>query len=589
MGRITNSIMNLDLRTIFFIYTFTNAAGIIVIASLWHTNRKKYNGLAFVLADFILQLFALILVMLRGQIPDFLSIVLSNLFSLGGTILILFALEKFFEQKPTIKLNTALIIIFLSSQIWFTYFIPNLPIRNLNISMTFSFICLQILFLIYFRLSSGYRKYTKGISIVFFLYLGVNIIRIFDFFINDQQNLDYFKSGSFEKFIILSYSFLFVLLTFSLVMLINRRLLSEIAFQEEKYFKVFHESPNVIMLTRLVDAKILEVNQSFEVLTGFLASEAIGRSSFSLNLWENEESRYQIISALKEKGTLRKVESTFRIRNGNLVDCSISADIILIDGEEFILITVEDISAFKKLLNELMNSAEELKHLNATKDKLFSIIAHDLRGPFANIINLSELLKDQIQSKEYEGIDEYANLIQTSTQKVTGLLSNLLEWSQLKTGKMNFCRTPTNLHDLLIEVVDLLKFQAHQKEIDILFEVEKNIVANIDKNMFSTILRNLISNSIKFTNKHGQIQIHLTYKDGMVNCSIQDNGVGMDKLKLEKLFKIEEKVTTLGTNNEQGSGLGLFLCKEFIELHNGKIVTSSEIGKGTLIRFNLQG
>ena len=154
-------------------------------------------------------------------------------------------------------------------------------------------------------------------------------------------------------------------------MLINRRLFSEIAFQEEKYFKVFHESPNVIMLTRLVDAKILEVNQSFEVLTGFLASEAIGRSSFSLNLWENEESRYQIISALKEKGTLRKVESTFRIRNGNLVDCSIYADIILIEGEEFILITVEDISAFKKLLNELMNSAEELKHLNATKDKLF--------------------------------------------------------------------------------------------------------------------------------------------------------------------------------------------------------------------------
>lgn len=589
MGRIANSIMNLDLRTIFFIYTFTNAAGIIVIASLWHTNRKKYNGLDFVLADFILQFFALILVMLRGQIPDFLSIVLSNLLSLGGTILILFGLEKFFEQKPSIKLNTALIIIFLSTQIWFTYFIPNLPIRNLNISMIFSFFCLQILFLIYFRLPSGNRKYTKGISIVFFLYLLVNIIRIFEFFLNEHQNLDYFKSGSFEKFIILSYSFLYVLLTFSLVMLINRRLLSEIAFQEEKYFKAFNESPDAIMLTRLVDAKIFEVNHGFEVLTGYLAEEAIGRSSFSLNFWENEESRYQMISALKEKGTLRKVESTFRIRNGNLVECTISADIILIDGEEFILITVEDISAFKKLLNELMNSADELKHLNATKDKLFSIIAHDLRGPFANIINLSELLKDQIKTKEYEGIDEYANLIQTSTQKVTGLLSNLLEWSQLKTGKMSFCPTPTNLHDILIEVIDLLKFQAQQKDIALLFEVEKNIVANIDKNMFSTILRNLISNSIKFTNKTGQIQIQLTYKDGIVNCSIQDNGVGMDKLKLEKLFKIEEKVTTPGTNNEQGSGLGLFLCKEFIELHNGKIIASSEIGKGTLIRFNLQG
>lgn len=579
--------MSLDLRTIFFIYTLINAASIFVIASLWYSNRNKFRGIGFALADFIMQLITLILVFLRGYIPDFLSIVVSNFLSLSGTMLILFAFERFFNQKQSFKFNIILIVSYLIVQVWFTYYSPNLAIRNLNISTIFAIICLQILYLIYFRLSKSLRRYTNGIAIVFSLYLLVNLSRIIEFFCYQHDNLNYFKSGPFETYVIFSFVFIFVLLTFSIVVMINRRLLSEIAVQEEKYFKVFNESPHAILLTRKVDGKIFQVNQGFETLSGYSSSEVVGKSTLVLNLWENEAARQQIVFELQQKGKVRNVEKVFRQKDGNLIYASISVDLIKIEEEDFILSTIEDIREQKLLLDELKLNAEELSSINATKDKLFSIIAHDLRGPFANIINLSEILMSQVREKDYAEIDDYANMIQNSTQKVAGLLTNLLEWSRLKTGKISFIPAPHKLADILGDTLDLLGAQAAQKEISITNVVDRNLIVNIDKNMFSTIIRNLVSNAIKFTNKGGNINIKIDYKDQLLRCSIKDDGVGMDQHKLDKLFRIEEKVSTPGTNNEQGTGLGLILCKEFVDLHHGEINATSELGKGTNITFTL--
>lgn len=579
--------MSLDLRTIFFIYTLINAASIIVIASLWHSNRNKFRGIGFVLADFIMQLVTLILVFLRGHIPDFLSIVVSNFISLSGTMLILFAFERFFNKKLSIKFNIFLIIGFLIVHVWFTYSSPNLALRNLNISTIFAIVCLQILYLIYFRLSKSLRRYTTGIASVFSLYLFVNLSRIIEFFSCNHENINYFTSGPFETYVVLSFAFIFVLFTFSIVVMINKRLLGEIEVQEEKYFKVFHESPNAILLTRMADAKIIEVNQGFEKLTGYKVSEAIGKTAFSLNLWESDAFRNNLFADIKLKGSIRNTEVLFRTKEKKRIYCSVSAEFITIEEEDYLLTTIEDIDEYKKLLDELSLSTEELKSINATKDKLLSIIAHDLRGPFANIVNLSEILISQVREKDYEEIDTYANMIQTSTQKVTGLLTNLLEWSKLKTGKISFFPAPHKLADIIGETLDLLGPQAAHKGISITHEVDKNLIVSIDKNMFSTIIRNLVSNAIKFTNNGGNIKIKIDFRDQLLTCSIIDDGVGMDSYKLDKLFRIEEKVSTPGTNNEQGTGLGLILCKEFVDLHHGEIKATSELGKGTNITFTL--
>ena len=157
----------------------------------------------------------------------------------------------------------------------------------------------------------------------------------------------------------------------------------------------------------------------------------------------------------------------------------------------------------------------------------------------------------------------------------------------MKTGKTSFSPAPHKLADIIGETLDLLGPQAALKGISITHEVDRSLIVSIDKNMFSTIIRNLVSNAIKFTNKGGTIKIKIDYKDQLLTCSIKDDGVGMDSHKLDKLFRIEEKVSTPGTNNEQGTGLGLILCKEFVDLHHGEIKATSELGKGTNITFTL--
>ncbi len=229
----------------------------------------------------------------------------------------------------------------------------------------------------------------------------------------------------------------------------------------------------------------------------------------------------------------------------------------------------------------------ELRDLNATKDKFFSIIAHDLKTPFNSIIGFSDLMVEQIQEKNYEEIDEYARIIKKSSLQAMDLLMNLLEWSRLQTGKIKFNPESIKIASLINEVTELLIPSAQHKSISISKEIQQNILVIVDKYMVSTILRNLISNAIKFTNPGGKIVISVEYKQNELMITVSDNGVGIPKDTLGKLFQLGENNSTTGTQNEKGTGLGLLLCKDFVEKHGGKIWAESELGKGSIFKFIL--
>ena len=241
----------------------------------------------------------------------------------------------------------------------------------------------------------------------------------------------------------------------------------------------------------------------------------------------------------------------------------------------------------KKIEEELKESEARLRELNFTKDKFFSIIAHDLKNPFNCIIGYSDLMVEQIQEKNYEEIDEYARIIQKSSLQAMDLLANLLEWSRLQTGKIKFNPESIEIAALINEVTELLIPSAQQKSISISKEVQQNISVIVDKYMISTILRNLISNAIKFTNPGGKIVISAEHKQNELMITVSDNGVGIPKDTLEKLFQLGESNSTTGTQNEKGTGLGLLLCKDFVEKHEGKIWAESEHGKGSIFKFIL--
>jgi PAS domain S-box-containing protein len=305
-----------------------------------------------------------------------------------------------------------------------------------------------------------------------------------------------------------------------------------------------------------------------------------------------------VLNQLKDpEGFLKKIDELY------LNDEEISSDIIEFkDGRVFDRYSqsqrfenkpVGRVWSFRDITNRvhtenaLLENEAHLKELNATKDKFFSIISHDLKSPFNSIIGFSSILVEQVKEKDYEGIEQYAQIIQSSSQRTMALLMNLLEWSRSQTGRMEFTPEYVEMGSLINEVTDLLNDAAEHKSITISKEIGRNLTAFIDKAMISTVLRNLISNAIKFTNMGGKILISSQQNDHELIISVSDNGVGIKKKAMNELFRIEESSSTLGTKNEKGTGLGLILCKEFVGKHKGKIWVESDPGKGSTFHFTL--
>ena len=252
-----------------------------------------------------------------------------------------------------------------------------------------------------------------------------------------------------------------------------------------------------------------------------------------------------------------------------------------------VIFSITDITERKLAEIELEKSEQNLKITNQTKDKFFSIIGHDLKSPFNSILGFSNLLMEQIREKDYTSIDRYAEIIQQSSNRAMDLLMNLMEWSQSQTGRMEFNPEYFELIELIKDTELLLTGTLEQKSISITKNLPSNAPVFADKKMISTVLRNLISNAIKFTYPEGKIVISVEEKQEGIIVSIHDNGVGISKSNTEKIFRIDEGYSTKGTKNETGTGLGLILCKEFVEKHGGKIWVESEEKKGSVFYFTL--
>ncbi|WP_462282141.1 tetratricopeptide repeat protein [Salinivirga cyanobacteriivorans] len=262
--------------------------------------------------------------------------------------------------------------------------------------------------------------------------------------------------------------------------------------------------------------------------------------------------------------------------------------------------TLHELQKLNKVLyrqkEEIQTSKEELEtankrlaETNATKDKFFSIIAHDLKSPFNSLIGFSNLLVKNALKYPTEKVQEIAQMLHNTSKQAYILLGNLLEWSRLQRGSIEFKPEEINLYVLYDETRQLLQQSADNKSIELVNQIPENTYVVADKNMLSTIVRNLISNAIKFTPKSGRILIgaEITDDNESVEIFVQDNGIGIPKEVQPVIFDIGENAITQGTGNEKGTGLGLILCKEFIEKHGGHIWVESEIGKGSVFKFTL--
>jgi two-component system sensor histidine kinase/response regulator len=231
--------------------------------------------------------------------------------------------------------------------------------------------------------------------------------------------------------------------------------------------------------------------------------------------------------------------------------------------------------------DKLTKQYEDLKNMNITKDKFFSIIAHDLKNPISSFVKISDFLVEQFHDLSKDEIKEFMDEVQLSANSVYELLENLLLWSRTQRGLVQFHPMNLDLRTIILNNINLLKMNADTKKINLNYSIESEITIYADPNMINTILRNLITNAIKFTHENGIITVKsYTYDDEFCAISVEDNGIGIPEDKRTKMFNLESSYSTSGTNNEKGTGLGLILCKEFVEKHNGKIWVEStkEIG-----------
>ncbi|MEI7980161.1 MAG: PAS domain-containing sensor histidine kinase [Bacteroidota bacterium] len=246
-----------------------------------------------------------------------------------------------------------------------------------------------------------------------------------------------------------------------------------------------------------------------------------------------------------------------------------------------------DISSRKQVELELEKFSKALQESNATKDKFFSIIAHDLKGPFNSILGLTNLLISDYQLYDDEEVRNTLSTIKKSSERAFELLENLLLWANSQTGNISFTPREFNLQRTIDETIALLEVQSARKKISILSCSEEDCIITGDEQMIQTVLRNLMSNAIKFTYTGGEVAVSVTRGDDKVVVSVKDTGTGIAENDIPKLFKIESKYSTSGTSDEKGTGLGLILCKEFVEKHGGKLWVESELGKGSTFYFTL--
>jgi len=285
------------------------------------------------------------------------------------------------------------------------------------------------------------------------------------------------------------------------------------------------------------------------------------------------------VMAIQQLKRIENVEMGIVDEDGNTTWINVTA--APLPNKEGVIVAYSNINEEVERENKLKEYSNQLKDANAMKDRFLSIIAHDLKNPFNSILGFSDLLMNNLDTYEPEKIRRFVSIIDQAAKHTLELLDNLLVWTRSQLGGLTFTPSTINLIDVIHENANLVISQASHKGIQLIVKPAPDIFIQADKNMINTIIRNLITNAIKFTPTNGMIVVSTNEGKNHIELSIRDSGVGIEPENLTKLFKIDDKFTQTGTASETGTGLGLLLCKDFIEKHGGTIKVDSEFGIGS--------
>jgi PAS domain S-box-containing protein len=358
---------------------------------------------------------------------------------------------------------------------------------------------------------------------------------------------------------------------------------------EQKYRILVENSLQAMLIIQ--GGKLIFANSRMEELSQYKFKELADLQDDWLKLLIHPEDYervfYNIKNALEKKKIPSRNEYKYIRKDGVVRWMESLGSIVNYDGKPAILVVAIDVTERKEAESILIDSEKQLRKANAMKDKFFSIIAHDLKNPFNAILGFSNLLFEAYDNFDDTQRKTFIKNICDASGSTFKLLQNLLEWSRTQTGKIEINPEKVDINIAVQENIAVLKSAAEGKKIKIRTKIPQNTFVFADDNMVKAVIRNLLSNAIKFTGTGGSVEISTLNSGSEIEVSITDNGLGIEPENLPRLFRIDDQFKTKGTHDEQGSGLGLILCKEFVEMNGGKIWVESKSGKGSSFKFTL--
>jgi signal transduction histidine kinase len=452
----------IDVRTLMLCFFLTAFVGTLVIFLLWRQNSSRFKGTFYWVLDYGFLTIGLSLITIRGAVPDWVSIIISNTLLITGTFLGYVGTARLLDKKPKIAANVILILIFAAVMFYSSVIQDSLRIRTMIIGIVSMIIFAENALLLLVNVPAEKARLTRFTGFLLAFYSLINFTRFIHALVSHPGSNDFMRTNTMDKLALMISLILLITLTFSLALMFN----------------------------------------------GFL----------------------------------------------NLV---------------------------------LENKRKKLTELNATKDKLFSIIAHDLKSPFNSIMGFTEILKEDIAKKDDSESMRYAGIIQDSSKRAMELLQNLLEWSQSQTGRIEVKPVGLNIHKLVNEIIILKKETAALKRISLENQIPEDAMVYADHDLTAAIFRNLLSNAIKFSYPDKEVLLSARIGQNTWEVSVTDHGTGIEPEALDKLFRIDQNYSKPGTANEKGTGLGLLLCNEFAEKQGCTISVISKPGEGSTFSIKL--
>jgi PAS domain S-box-containing protein len=587
--------MILDMKTTMLMYVIVNIVCALVMAVVWYQNRKHFAGLSFWLADLILQAAGALLIVLRGTVPDFVSMVVGNALLLAGIIVIYIGLERFVGKKSSQIHNYVLLVIFIAIATYFTLVQPSLEIRSINVSLIQAIFTFQCYWLLVHRVSPDMRRSTGFVGIVFVGYTLVAVIRTIRFIIAPLQGNDFFKSGTFETLMIILVAMLAVALICGLILMVNRRLLGEVRAgaeqirRERDRAEAYFDIAGTMLLAVDAKGKVSAINRKGCEILEYKERDIIGKDWF--NNFTPERMRAEARSIFKrimkgEIGHFEYVEG-FAVLSKSGREKLVRWHNSIMKNERGKIIGIlrsgEDVTELRRMEEERKSIEQKAQVSNrlASIGELASGVAHEINNPLTGVIGYTQFLLDRKDIPD--NIKDDLNIINEGAHRVAGIVKRLLAFAR----QTKPVRTPVDINSLINDVLLMRAYHLQANNITVDTALDSALPVTIaDIGQLQQVFLNLIVNAeteMKLAHNKGKLLISTQKSDDTIHVSFKDNGPGIPKDNLEKIFDPFFTTREVG----EGAGLGLSICYGILKEHNGRIWVESKPRQGATFNVEL--